>query len=132
MRLLFESESQDELARAKELLEENGIPVFISSEETYRMRPSAVLYKKGLWICLEGQFSDALKLLKNPNHEVAQPVDVEEFHHSLEEAQKEPLRGLGLNGDRILNVVMSIVIVAIIVMAAMVALSHNNFFKPTP
>jgi hypothetical protein len=64
MRLLFESESQDELARAKELLEEKGIPVFISSEETYRMRPGAVLYKKGLWVCLDGQFSDALKVVE--------------------------------------------------------------------
>jgi hypothetical protein len=70
--------------------------------------------------------------LKNPNHEVAQPVDVEEFHQSLEEAQKEPLRGLGLNGDRILNVIMSIVIVVIIAVATMVAWLHNNFFKPTP
>lgn len=122
MRLLFESESHDELTRAKELLEGKGIPVFISSEETYRMRPSAVLYKKGLWVCLEGQFSDAIKLLKNPSHEVAQPVDVEAFYHSLEAAQKEPLRGLWLRRDKILNVVLSIVLIALVAAAAIAAL----------
>ena len=132
MRLLFESESPVELTQAMELLEEKGIPVFISSEETYRLRPSRVLYKKGLWVCLEEQFSDAAKLLKNPNHEVAKPVDVEAFNRSLEEAQKEPLRGLWLNRDKILNVVLSVVVVAIVAAVVIAVLSHNNFFEPTP
>ena len=123
MRLLFESESQTELTQAKELLEGKGIPVFISSEETYRLRPSYILYKKGLWICLEEQFSDAAKLLKNPSHEVAQPVDTEAFHRSLEEAQKEPLRGLWLNRDKILNIVLIIVIVTLAIVAAIAVLS---------
>ena len=132
MRLLFESENSDELTQAKELLEEKGIPVFISSEETYRHRPSRVLYKRGLWVCLEEQFSDAAKLLKNPSHRVARQVDVEAFHRSLEEAQKEPFRGLWLNRDRILNVVLSVVVVALVVAAIIALLSHNNFFEPTP
>ena len=73
-----------------------------------------------------------MKLLKNPSYEVSQPVDVEAFHRSLEAAQKEPLRSLWLSRDKILNVVLSIVIVAVIAAAAVAALSHNNFFKPTP
>lgn len=132
MRLLFESESQDELAQARGLLEEKGIPVFISSEETYRLRPSRLLYKKGLWVCLEEQFSDAAKLLKNPSHQVARPVDVVAFQRSLEEAQKEPLRDLWQSRDKILNVVLSVVVVVLIVAVAIAVLSHNNFFEPTP
>lgn len=132
MRLLFESESPAELSQAKELLEEKGIPVFISSEETYRLRPSRLIYKKGLWVCLEAQFSDAARLLKSPSHQVARPVDVEEFHRSLEEAQREPLRGLWLNRDKILNVILSVVVAALVVAAVIAILSHNKFFEQTP
>ena len=119
MRLLFESEIPSELTEAKELLEQKGIPAFISDEETYRVRPSAVLYKKGLWVCLEEQYGDAVKLLKNPDHEVIKPVDVETFYRSLEEAQKEPLRNLWLYRDKILNIVFITVALVAIVVAAM-------------
>ena len=88
MRLLFESQSSTDLSLAKELLEENGIPVFISSEQTFQLKPSLVLHRKGLWICLDEQFSDAAKLLKNPSHAVSKPVDVVAFHFSLGESQR--------------------------------------------
>ena len=121
MRLLFESENPSELTEARDLLEENGIPVFISSQETYRIRSSAVLFKKGLWVCLDEHFQDAAALLKDPNHQVAQPVDVEAFHQSLEQAQKQPLSALGLDKDRVLNFIV-LVIVAALVMAGLVVI----------
>lgn len=114
MRLLFESQSSTDLSLAKELLEENGIPVFISSEKTFQLKPSLVLHKKGLWICLDEQFSDATKLLKNPSHAVSKPVDVVAFHSSLEESQKESLNSLWINKDKIFNFVLSVVLIGFI------------------
>ena len=122
MRLLFESESGSELAEAKELLEESGIPAFISSQETYRVRSSATLFKRGLWVCLEEQYQDAAALLKDPNHRVAWPVDVEAFHRSLEEAQKQPFSALGLDKDKLLNFVMAVLIIAFVAAGAAMVL----------
>lgn len=119
MRLLFEGESSDELNNTKELLESRGIPVFISGTESFRMRPLSVLYKKGLWVCLDEQFEDAAMLLKTPDHEVTNPVDVDAFHSSLEKLQREPLRGLWLNRDKILNTVSIIVVLVVFVVALM-------------
>ena len=114
MRLLFESQSSTDLSLAKELLEENGIPVFISSEQTFQLKPSLVLHRKGLWICLDEQFSDAAKLLKNPSHAVSKPVDVIAFHRSLEESQKESFNSLWINKDKIFNFVLSVVLIGFI------------------
>jgi hypothetical protein len=71
--------------------------VFISSEETFRMTPWFTGYKKGLWVCLDEQYRDALALLKNPEHQVTQPVDVEAFHRELEASKRQPLNALGIN-----------------------------------
>jgi hypothetical protein len=114
MRLLFESRDSAELAGAKTLLESSGIPVFISGTESFRLRPLLVLYRKGLWICLDEQLQDAMVLLKNPNHRVAKPVDVEAFHQSLEQAQKQPLGALGLDAEKVLNAVMVVVVIALL------------------
>lgn len=110
MRLLFESGSTDELDNTKALLESNGIPVFISSEETFLMRPGFTGYKKGLWVCLDEQYRDALALLKNPDHQVAQSVDVEAFHRELEASKRQPLQALGVNLNKFLNVVLVLII----------------------
>lgn len=125
MRLLFQSDDPSELAKVSEMLEQKGIPVFISSEETYRIRRSAVFFKKGLWVCLDEQYSDAARLLENPAHKVAKPADVDAFYRSLEKAQGEPLRGIWQNRDKILNVV--VIIVVLLGIAAMAVLLHRSW-----
>jgi hypothetical protein len=95
----------------------------VSSEETYRLRRLLVFYKKGLWVCLDEQFNDAVKLLANPNHDVAMPVDVEVFHQILEQAKQEPLGSLLIEKDKILNIVLLVVIAGLVtaVVAAVLA-----------
>jgi len=122
MQLLFESESSEKINSTKELLESRGIPVFISGTESFRMRPLLVLYRKGVWVCLDEQFDDAVMLLKNPDHEVSNPVDVDAFHSSLEQLQREPFRCLWLNRDNVFNIVVSIIILVLIVVTVVLIL----------
>jgi hypothetical protein len=67
------SSNSPECAQIRELLASRGIPTFFST----RFRARGVLF-----ICLNEQFDDALALLKNPEHEVARPVDIEEFQRA--------------------------------------------------
>jgi hypothetical protein len=64
-------EDPDERERVRDLLASRGIP-------TYWIRTYRSVHGM-LFVCINEQFDDALALLKNPNHEVVQPVDVAEF-----------------------------------------------------
>lgn len=84
MKLLVNTRDQEYLADVRHLLEKKGIPVFISSSHTYRIRPMYTAYKKGLWVYLDSQWEDAKALLSNSSHTVAEPVDVKAFYASAE------------------------------------------------
>jgi len=73
MRLIAQINDPDERGRVRTLLEDNGIPVF--QQQGYR-DPGA----KATFVCIDSQYDDAIALLANPNHEVRDPVDVQEFH----------------------------------------------------
>jgi len=60
-----------ECAEIRDLLASRGIPTYLAMG--YRASRGA------LFVCINEQFEDALAVLKNPEHEVAQPVDVAEF-----------------------------------------------------
>jgi len=63
-----------ECAEIRDLLASRGIPTFLATG--YRARRGT------LFVCINEQFDDALAVLKNPEHEVAQPVDVAEFEQA--------------------------------------------------
>ena len=65
-----------ECEQIRDLLASRGIPTFLAT--SYRARRGA------LFVCIDAQFDDALAVLKNPEHEVAQPVDVEEFQRAAQ------------------------------------------------
>ena len=103
MRLLFESANTEELEQKRALLENKGIPVFISGEESYRVRPLLVAYEKGFWVCIDAQYHDAQALLVNKDHHVVAQVDVELFHRDLLKLQKDPMHKIFGNGKAFLN-----------------------------
>lgn len=72
MRLLGYWHDPQECFRIRKLLEDSGIPVYreISGFNTNRA---------ALFVCINSQFSDAVALLSNPHHVVAQPVDAAQF-----------------------------------------------------
>lgn len=61
------------------LLRSKGIPTHSKTIETRGMGWQAVLF-----VCLDEQTDDALKLMRDPTHKPANPVDAEAFEKALE------------------------------------------------
>ena len=98
MRLLFQSHDLQELHGAKDLLEANGIPAFVSFQDSQTALPLG--NGMGLWVYLNEQADDARKLLENPGHRVEQPIDVQAFRAEIERQQSPGMANGGAR-DRI-------------------------------
>ena len=72
MRFLGRISDSGERQRIRSLLESNGIPVF---EQLWRWAPLGT----AMFVCINEQYDDAIALLANENHEVRDPVDIEQF-----------------------------------------------------
>src|SRR5712664_2072688 len=116
MRLLVESRDSGELDRLKAKLDKKGIPVFISAEHSFGKGIQAV---PGLWVCLNEQFNDAEAVLNNENHEVEAPVNVEEFYRLLKREQREPIKAMVIDVNKILNVVFGALALALLIIILM-------------
>lgn len=89
MRLLFQSHDLQELHGAKDLLEANGIPAFVSFQDSQTALPLG--NGMGLWVYLNEQADDARKLLEDPGHRVEQRIDVRAFHAEVERQQSRSM-----------------------------------------
>ncbi|MCG7867499.1 MAG: DUF2007 domain-containing protein [Candidatus Thiodiazotropha taylori] len=86
MKLLLSTRHIDEAERAKILLESKGIPAFISNKYQNNVRryfPKLL----GVWVYLNEQETEALKVLENPEYEVMEPIDTNEFYRQLPEKE---------------------------------------------
>jgi len=72
MRFLGRINEFAERQRIRDLLESRGIPVF---EQQGRWTPAG----RALFVCINEQYDDAVALLANADHEVRDPVDIEQF-----------------------------------------------------
>ena len=61
----------DECEQIRDLLASRGIPTYLST--------GFKASRGALFVCINEQYEDALAVLKNPEHVVANPVDVSEF-----------------------------------------------------
>ena len=89
MKLLTSSSDSQYLSSMKHLLDENGIPAFVSNEDTNRMIPIGIA-KASLWVYIDEQYDEAMLLLKDPDYEVINKVDMETFHeleNSMEDSK---------------------------------------------
>ena len=68
-----------EADKVYELLSSRGIPSYIEGKGIYS---SGIV----VFVCINEQHEDAIALLKNPNHVVSQPVDVEAFEFAARSA----------------------------------------------
>jgi hypothetical protein len=107
MRLLSNFHDPDERTRVGNLLESHGIPVFRQGGMSFG------LSRHALFVCLDEQYSDALALLKNANHEVRNPVNIEQF----EKAEQT----FGLNTE--LKYGLLILLGIVLICAAVVAIA---------
>ena len=87
MKLLTSSSDSQYLASMKHLLDENGIPAFVSNEDTNRMIPIGIA-KASLWVYIDDQYDEAKQLLNDPDYEVINKVNMDTFHE-LESSMKE-------------------------------------------
>jgi len=56
-------------------MESRGIPVFCQDNIPTIRNPT----RGAVFVCINAQYEDAVALLANEDHEVRQPVDIEEF-----------------------------------------------------
>jgi len=66
-----------EVEQIRELLTSRGIP-------TYQLGGFKAGARGPLFVCINEQYEDALAVLKNPEHVVANPVDVAQFWHTAQ------------------------------------------------
>ena len=84
MKLLFHTLNRSEVDSVRIRLESNGIPVFVSNDYSSTMLGPVFSAKPySVWVVLENQHHDAEMLLKNPEHLVAEPVDVALFYKEM-------------------------------------------------
>jgi hypothetical protein len=102
-----------ECARVRDLLASHGIP-------TYRDRGMRFKDHGLLFVCINQQFEDALAVLKDPNHVVAEPVDVEEFDRA---AQTQGL-------DTILRWGLAILVVLLLAVCALIRIHYVDQVRP--
>ena len=87
MRLLTYVYSRTEQERLVGLLQSHGIPVLGDEMQGIRYTTQIALF-----VCIDEQYDDALALLKNPEHAVSEPVDVDAFWKASARTQPELLR----------------------------------------
>lgn len=88
MRLLAYVQSLEERDRIVGLLESHGIPVFHDTSGR-----TVLISTIPLFVCIDAQYDDAVALLANGEHEVAEPVDVAAFRRAERQAEPAVLKG---------------------------------------
>lgn len=103
MRPVFSTEDQLEFHAAWERLEEGGIPVMEPSKHSdlpgYRVGPRF----RTICIWLDEHYEDAVKLLQDPSHVVANPVTPEEFDRLAAQIGAEQEKSLDRTHEKIIN-----------------------------
>ncbi len=94
MKRILKSADASRLHILKDLLETNGIPATINGENTARMITPFIMTEPSLWIYLDEQIDDALRLLENPDYEVMNKVDMDDFYEVARTIIDKPA-GLG-------------------------------------
>ena len=88
MKLIISDADNTDLEAMKQLLEENGIPAFINGKNTSRIMPF-IITKASLWVHLSEQANEALILINNPEYEVKNKVDMDEYYKIKKEFEKD-------------------------------------------
>lgn len=92
-------QSRAEAAERAAFLQAHGIATHVSDMTS--MRPNLAhqgQFRAGLWVVLEAQYDDAQGLLENPDHDVSNPLSVDQLQHmetqGMEQARNDLLKWL--------------------------------------
>lgn len=83
MKFVYQAYTLAEANEIKELLENAGIPASISNKGFSQLHVPFIPHTLGVFIYINTQYNDAIALINNKNHDVAEPVDVNEFYRIL-------------------------------------------------
>lgn len=89
MRVLAHFHSDDAAYKTQQRLEKAGVPVIVEFRHTLMSKGLGSPYT--LSVALDEQYNDAVQLISNPNHLVANPIDVENFKRYTENGQAHSL-----------------------------------------
>lgn len=81
MKLVIKNTDTFYLHSLKDLLEANGIPAMVQGENTARMVTPFMLTEPSLWVYFDQQQVEAMKLIDNPEYEVENKIDIDEFYN---------------------------------------------------
>lgn len=89
--------------------EANGIPIFVQSDFT-RTDPTSrnKFYGYRIYIWIEEQLEEAKRLVKNPDYQVENPVNVQEFYDLLNEQDKNDEVAYYVAEEKWLNVIFTL------------------------
>ena len=89
MKLIISDADNGHLEAMKVLLEINGIPCFINGKNTSRIMPF-IITKASLWVHLSEQENEAHLLMNNPEYDVKNKVDMDEYYKIKNEFKNNP------------------------------------------
>ncbi len=95
MRMVAKYESRSEADERAAFLQAHGIATHVS--DMVSMRPNLAhqgRFRAGLWVILEAQYDDAVGLLEDPDHEVENPLSVDQLQHMETEGAAQARRTL--------------------------------------
>jgi hypothetical protein len=90
MKRVIKSIDASQLHVLKDLLETNGIPALINGENTARIITPFLMTEPSLWVYLDEQRDDALRLIEDPDYEVVNKVDMVEFYKVADTVTDKP------------------------------------------
>ena len=82
MKIVFKSNDVNEAHDICQLLENNGVPCQVQENEL-KNRDSHIPDGNEVWIYVNEQYPDAVKLIENPNHKVVNALDIQQFYSTL-------------------------------------------------
>lgn len=91
MRLVHQADREDEARGIWLMREANGIPAALTGEFMVGVMRFGIPKVVGVWVYLDSQAEDARRLLADPDHVVAEPVDVAEFYRLSEDAARQAM-----------------------------------------
>ena len=90
MRMVAKYETRSEADERAAFLQSHGIATHVS--DMVSMRPNLAhqgRFRAGLWVVLEAQYDDAVGLLEDPDHDVTNPLSVDQMEHMQTEGALE-------------------------------------------
>jgi len=83
MKLVQKFNDQNIANELVNILEDNGVPAILNSNELEN-RGTHIPEGYEVWIYINDQYSEARKLIADNNHEIKNPVDINEFYKKIE------------------------------------------------